>query len=64
MSHVTYHHRGGNWVTIGHVALAFRNQGGDSPVFMQIVIVTIVAVVFLVRLTLALYDHPSRQRNR
>jgi hypothetical protein len=30
---------------------------------MQIVIVAIVAVVFLVRLTVALYDRPSRPRN-
>ncbi len=64
VSHVTYHDRDGNWVTIPHVALTFRDQGGGSIVFMQIVILTIVAVVFLVRLTMALYDRPSRSRNR
>lgn len=31
---------------------------------VHIVIVSVLAVVFLVRLTVALYDHPSRARNR
>lgn len=30
---------------------------------MQILVVSLVAVVFLVRLTVALYDRPSRQGN-
>jgi len=30
---------------------------------MQILVVSLVAVIFLVRLTVALYDRPSRQGN-
>ena len=31
---------------------------------MQILVVSVVAVIFLVRLTVALYDRPSRPRNQ
>lgn len=51
-------------MTISPVALTFRSQGGDNTVVVQIVIVSVLAVVFLVRLTFALYDHPSRSRDR
>lgn len=64
VSHVIYHAWVGNRVTISPVALAFPAQERRHTVLMQIVLVAIVAVVFLVRLTLALYDRPSRTRNR
>jgi hypothetical protein len=64
VSPATYHVRGGNGMTIRRVALTFRHQEGDRTVLMQIVIVTVVAVVFLVRLAVALYDRPSRTPNQ
>jgi hypothetical protein len=64
VSYVIYHARVGNRVTISPVALAFPDPERRHTVLVQIVLVAIVAVVFLVRLTLALYDRPSRPRNR
>lgn len=62
MSHVTCRVPAGNGVTIGRVALVIRTTGRRrTTMLMQILAVTIVAIVFLVRLTMALYDRPTRK---
>ena len=63
VSAVIYHVRVRNWASIRPVVLVFRNQRGGT-VFMQIVLVSVVAVVFLVRLTFALHGRPSRTHKR
>ena len=60
MSDVIYYVGVRRWVTIRPVALVFRDQGGGT-VFMQIVLVSVVAVVFLVRLTFALHGRTHKR---
>lgn len=62
MSHVTCRVPARNGVTIVRVALVIRtHREATHHMSMQILVVTIVAIVFLVRLTVALYDRPTRK---
>jgi hypothetical protein len=55
-------HAGRNRLTIDIVACSDRTPP-EANMWVQIVLVAIVAVVFLVRLVFALYDQPSKSRN-
>jgi hypothetical protein len=63
VSRVTSRTGHGNGTTITPVAVRSYEQRG-ATVVMQILVVSVVAVIFLVRLTVALYDRPSRQGNQ
>jgi hypothetical protein len=64
VSAVIYHVGARNWATIRPVALVFRDPERRRTVLVHIVIVSVVAVVFLVRLTFALHGRPSRTHKR
>lgn len=61
VSHVTYHVRIRSWATIGAHRTRVPGARRRHTVFMQIVLVSVVAVVFLVRLTFALHGRTHKR---